>query len=220
MKTVYIIVEGPTEEEFVNNSIADHLRGYGIVNTLPILLETSPGFFGGDVSFSRYERNVQNLLSRDANAIVTSLIDYYKLHTDFPGYIHAHTLRVKNAQCDHLEQQLALTINNQRFIPYIQLHEFEGLLFSDTRGFDYIRNISPVNRTEIANIIAAFDNPEMIDDGEMTHPSKRLKRLIPKYKKPFHGPIIALENGMTPILQKCPRFNLWIDNLVAAASTP
>jgi hypothetical protein len=53
MNTVYIMIEGQTEEEFVNNSLADYLNGFGIVNAVPILLETSPGFFGGDVTFAR-----------------------------------------------------------------------------------------------------------------------------------------------------------------------
>jgi Domain of unknown function (DUF4276) len=219
MNTVYIMIEGQTEEEFVNNSLADYLNGFGIVNAVPILLETSPGFFGGDVTFARYQTNALNLLVSDPTAIVTSLIDYFQLRTDFPGYTTSLAIADKNARVDYLEQQMATVITNDRFIPYIQLHEFEGLLFSDIRGFDYITNINAANKAQIQYIINNYQNPELINDGILTAPSVRLKGLIPRYKKTFHGPLIALENGMTPILAKCPRFSNWISTIVSKINT-
>lgn len=214
MSTVYIMVEGQTEEEFVNNSLAHYLKGLGVPNAVPILLETSPGFFGGDVSFARYSTNAANLLQGDPNGVITSLIDYYQLKNDFPGYMASNAIVDKNDRLTFLEQQISLAIPNNRFIPYIQLHEFEGLLFSDIRGFNYIPNISAANRLAIATIIATHPNPELLNDGLLTAPSKRLKQLIPRYKKTFHGPIIALENGMAPLIAKCPRFNNWTSLIV------
>lgn len=220
MRTVYIMVEGQTEEEFVNNSLAYYLKGFGIINTVPILLETSPGFYGGDVTFARYHTNANNLLVSDPTAIVTSLIDYYKLRTDFPGYTASTGIVDKNARMDYLEQQISTVITDPRFIPYIQLHEFEGLLFSSINGFDYIHNISIPNKAQIQHIINNSPNPELINDGALTAPSVRLKGLIPRYKKTFHGPIIALENGMAPVLAKCPRFKNWVDTIIAKATAP
>ena len=220
MSTVYILVEGQTKEEFVNNSLIHHLKGLAIDNVIPILLETSPGFYGGDVSFARYQTNAMNLLVSNPTAIVTSLIDYYQLRLDFPGYTDSSAIADKNARMDYLEQEIAKVITDSRFIPYIQLHEFEGLLFSDIRGFEYITKINATNILEIRNTIALNPNPELINDGYSTAPSKRLKRLIPRYKKTFHGPIIALENGMTPVLAKCPRFNNWITTIVNKNNTP
>ncbi len=218
MKTIYIIVEGPTEEEYINNCLAPYLAIHGIVNTIPILLETSPGFYGGDVTFARYLLNATNLLVSDPNAIVTSLIDFYQLRKDFPGY--AESLAIPNIinRIEHLENELSQTIANQNYIPYLQLHEFEAILFVDNVGFNYIPSIRPNNRANINAIIAAYPNPELINNGAATAPSKRLQTLIPKYKKPFHGPIIALENGITPVLTKCPRFNVWVQTLIAQAS--
>jgi len=114
---------------------------------------------------------------------------------------------------------MSLVINNDRFIPYIQLHEFEGLLFSDINGFNYIPNISANNKGQIQYIINHNPNPELINDGAATAPSVRLKNLIPRYKKTFHGPIIALENGMPSIIAKCPRFRNWI-NVILGKVTP
>jgi hypothetical protein len=217
MKTVYIIVEGPTEEEFINNSLAPYLKRFGIINAVPVLLETSPGYFGGDISFARYQTNAVNLLVSDPNAIVTSLIDFYELRTDFPGYAFSQTIIDKNARVDYLEQQIASVITDNRFIPYIQLHEFEGLLFADIRGFNYIINITMANKAKIQYVINNFPNPELINDSKLTAPSVRLKEFIPRYKKTFHGPLIALENGMAPMLDKCPRFNNWVKMIVGKA---
>ncbi len=214
------MVEGQTEEEFINNSLSDHFKDKGIINCLPILLETSPGYYGGDVTFERYEKNALNLLLSDPNAIVTSLIDYYQLRPDFPGLVASTAIIDKNDRMDYLEQQISGVITNPRFVPYIQLHEFEGILFSDIRGFNYIHTISAANRGQIQYIINHNPNPELINDGALTAPSIRLKALIPRYKKTFHGPIIALENGMNPVLAKCPRFNHWIETIIAKTIAP
>lgn len=220
MRTVYIIVEGQTEEEFVNNSLAHHLRNFGIENAVPILLETSPGFFGGDVNFNRYSSNVQKLLLSDPTAIVTSLIDFFRLKNDFPGHAVLAAIVDKNDKVEHLENELAIAIANDRFLPYIQLHEFEGLLFADMRGFDYLHTLNQNRKNQIQFVINQHPNPELINDGAATAPSKRLEALIPRYKKTFHGPLIALENGMAPILAKCPRFNNWVNQIIAKCNTP
>ncbi len=77
MKELNIIVEGQTEEEFVNNSLSHYLNTKGINNIKPILLETSPGFFGGDLTFARYKLNIDNLLENRTDLLVTSLIDFF-----------------------------------------------------------------------------------------------------------------------------------------------
>lgn len=213
MRTVYILVEGPTEEEFVNGVLGPYLRNYGIVNTLPIGIETSPGFTVGDISFKRYRMNAENLLLSDPNAIVTSLIDYYELRKDFPGYDTVFARATDRV--NHLEKEISNTINNQHFIPYIQLHEFEGLLFSDIRGF---QDMPRVHLGKVQYVINHYSNPEEINDGPDTSPAARLMEMIPRYRKPFHGPIIAITNGIEVILNKCPRFKNWVELIIAKAT--
>jgi hypothetical protein len=219
MRTVYIMVEGPTEEEFVNNCIAHHLKGFGIINAVPIPIETSPGFYGGDITFSRYQTNAQNLLASDPNGIVTSLIDFYQLRSDFPGYTVAMAILNRLDSVAHIEQEIYNSIGNNRFIPYIQLHEFEGLLFADIKGF---QTYFPSIVGPVQYIINHNPNPELINDSALTAPSVRLKEIFHgisrRYKKTFYGPIIALENGMGPLLAKCPRFKKWIDSVIAKAT--
>lgn len=221
MRTINIIVEGPTEEEFVNNSIAPYLNGFGIINAVPIPLETSPGYYGGDITYATYRDYAEKLLVSDPNCIVTSLIDFYELRKDFPGYAAALALPYRNDSVQLIELEISNDINNTRLVPYIQLHEFEGLLFSDIKGF---QTYFPKIVNHVQYIINQYPNPEMINDGPATAPSVRMKEIftkIPKrYVKTFHGPMIALENGITPVLAKCPRFKNWIDTIILKATTP
>jgi len=217
MRTVYIMVEGPTEEEFVNNSLAPYLKGFDIVNTIPIGLETSPGFFGGDVSYKRYKDNAQKLLLSDPKCIVTSLIDFYELRKDFPGYSAALAMPYRPDSVQHIEQETSNDINNNRLIPYIQLHEFEALLFSDITGF---QSWFPQHINHFQYIINQFNNPEMINDNPADTPSARIIRIVGrrKYSKPLHGALIAIDVGMPAILLKCSRFKNWVDTIIANAT--
>jgi len=214
MRGVYIIVEGQTEEEFVYSSLRPYLNSYGIYDVRAILVETSRGHKGGDLKFSRFKRNAINLLNRETDIIVTSLIDFFRLHTDFPKFDEAKSIKDKVSCVNFLERAIAEQIISPRFIPYIQLHEFEALLFSDKIGIEYIPDIPRVKLIEFYFIIKQFPNPELLNDGTETAPSKRLTKLIPGYQKTLHGPLIAMEIGMTTILEKCPRFSSWVKSII------
>jgi hypothetical protein len=113
-----------------------------------------------------------------------------------------------------LEDACLEDIGDNRFIPYIQLHEFEGLLFTDTKGFKSLPDITTTGIQELTDIVDSFPNPELINEGKDTAPSKRLMKLIPSYQKPLYGNFIALENDFNSILSKCPRFKAWIDVII------
>ncbi len=214
-RVLNILVEGETEKEFVINLIYHHLLTVGISNVRPITIETSPGYKGGDVRYeARYKSNIVNLLRGKEDMIVTSLIDFYKLRSDFPKYEEAKKIADVGTRIQFLEESCFNDIADSRFIPYIQLHEFEGLLFADTRGFDLFTDLPNANKNELIEIVTSSPNPELINEGILTAPSVRLKRLIPEYQKPLYGNMIALENGFDIIMQKCPRFNAWINILI------
>ncbi|RDC58760.1 DUF4276 family protein [Adhaeribacter pallidiroseus] len=213
MRGLYILAEGPTEEEFINEVLSHYFYDKGIYDVRAILMSTSPGFKGGDVTYQRYKLNAENLLKREQDIIVTSLIDYFRLRTDFPEYAQAQTIIDKYKRVDFLENAVANDINSHRFLPYIQLHEFEGLLFSHTAGFDYLPDLSDANKQQLYSAVQEHDNPEMLNDGAETAPSKRLEKLIPGYKKTLHGPVIATEISLSIIMQRCIRFNNWIQAL-------
>ncbi len=135
-RALNILVEGQTEKEFVTNLIYPYLLTYGISNVRTITIETSPGFKGGDVRYqARYKKNIQKILRGQEDLIATSLIDYYRLRNDFPNYAESRLLATPQQRIELIEQGCYEDINDARFIPYIQLHEFVGLLFSAPNGF-------------------------------------------------------------------------------------
>lgn len=220
MRAVYIIGEGQTEERFVNQILQPYLSTFGIYDVRCILISTSRGHKGGSLGFERYRRNIVILLKKERDIIVTSLIDFYQLHTDFPQYDEAQKIPNRVQRVDFLENAIAEKIDNHRFIPYIQLHEFEGLLFSDIIGFQRLEPIIDIDLETLTKIIEQFPNPELINDGKNTHPAKRLtKATNNQYKKVEHGERIAKAIGIETIRKKCPRFNAWLDKIIEKMTT-
>lgn len=96
----------------------------------------------------------------------------------------------------------------------MQLHEFEGLLFNDINIFiNQILENDLVSLDELKQTFVDYANPEMINSGCSTAPSKRLSRIILGYNKVVYGDIIAESIGLDRIRNKSPRFNSWIETL-------
>lgn len=217
MRGAYILCEGPSEEEFVNNILRSHFQRFEIYDVRPILMSTSKGHKGGDVKYDRLKYNIDRLLLRENDIIVTTFIDFFRLRTDFPMYNEAQLQNDIIRRVEILEQALQEAINNSRFVSYIQLHEFEGLLFASSDGFDYLTDVSEGNLRTLKNAVVEKENPELLNDGELTAPSKRLERLIPGFdrNKPFYGGIISDVNTIEPVLERCVRFRAWIELLIS-----
>ncbi len=103
-----------------------------------------------------------------------------------------------------------------RFLPYLQLHEFEALLFSDPGAF--ARGIYKPHLTEaLQRIRAGFPTPEDINDNIETAPSKRIMKLYAGYRKPLYGSLAALEVGINRMRDECPHFSEWVARIEALA---
>jgi Domain of unknown function (DUF4276) len=73
-----------------------------------------------------------------------------------------------------------------RLIPYLSLHEYEGLLFSDPDAF--ARSIGqPALATLLHQVRGDFPTPEDINNNPQTAPSKRVVDIYPAYKKVIEG---------------------------------
>ncbi len=214
MRAIYIICEGPTEEEFVNVLLRPYFNSQNFYDVRPILMTTSKGHKGGDVKYDRLKFNIDKLLKRETDILVTTFIDYFRLRNDFPKYDVAQEKQNKIQRVDFLEQALSDAINNSRFIPYIQLHEFEGLLFAAKNGFEFLPDLKQTNLNKLLLAVEEKENPEELNDGELTVPSKRLQLLIPGYRKTIHGPLIAEINQMEILLARCTRFKNWVETLI------
>lgn len=151
MDRVYVICEGQTEEIFIKEVLSDFFVTKSIY-LKPILIG-KPGHKGGNFTFGRLFRDLRPLLG-DANAYCTTLFDFYGLPSDFPGKVKAQTMTniQDKAQCitkalvDALQETSISAEALRRFIPYVQMYEFEGLLFSDCHGLASAISQSKVNQ--------------------------------------------------------------------------
>ncbi len=212
MKRLIIIVEGQTEEEFVKEVLVPFFAGYEIHSVTPIKIATSKVAKGGFVNYTHLKNDATRYL-REHDTIVTMFVDFFHIPASLPNYrdcISDHHTADDKINC--LEQSIATDINHTNFIPYIQKHEFEALLFASNRGFEELYERTIYNKTQ--QIIDAYPNPEEINTGAETAPSKRILKIIRDYEKVADGNMIALEVGIDNILERCERFSGWIATLI------
>ncbi|WP_321517317.1 DUF4276 family protein [uncultured Bacteroides sp.] len=213
MRRLYIIVEGQTEQEFVSQTLAPHLRDLGIYDITPILIRTSKTGKGGFVNYEHLKNDVTRLLSSEKDIIVSTFVDFFRIPTSVPKYKDSMRLNSDNDKVESLEQGMFESISDRRFIPYIQLHEFEALLFSSNKGFEEYCEVPVYKQTK--SIVDSYENPEDINSSPETAPSKRLLKINPDYDKVLEGNLIALKVGINTMLERCPRFREWVEKLIA-----
>jgi hypothetical protein len=212
MKHIYIMVEGQTEEMFVKELINPFLESYERY-AIPILLgkrkDRSRKHFGGIIDYEPFLRETRNLLyGSESSSLVTTMIDLYGLKSSFPQ--KTVPFRDPYQKVTAIENAMANAINHPRFLPYVQLHEFEALLFSDIAGWQYCYKSAEI-LGPILQIINTNNNPELINEGPATAPSKRIEQVIPDFSKIINGNTVALENGLESMRQRCPHFAEWLN---------
>lgn len=219
MKRLFIVVEGQTEQEFVNTMLRPWLNGYGIYDVTPVLIKTSKHGRGGLINGQHLMNTILGLLceTADNQLVVTSFVDFFRIPSNMPGYSDAMSHTSSIEQVEVLESELYKTINDRRFVPYIQRHEFEALVFSSNVGFEKYCNNQQSSQT--GSIVNSYDNPEDINSSPSTAPSKRLLAIIPGYDKVILGNLLALEIGMENIIQRCPRFSAWLTKIIQKCSS-
>ena len=218
MKRIIIICEGFTEQEFCNKTLSPYFAPKQIYIHAMLIAKSN----GGIVRWESLKRQIENLLKQDPDVYVSLLIDYYGINKKhgFPAWEKSLTKADKNERMAFLEQQMKETIEvslRYRFIPYIQLHEFEGLLFNNVTVFRrQFTNEELVGMDELQKTLDIFPNPELINDTQQNAPSKRLQRIIKGYSKVSYGNILAEAIGLPDIRRKCPRFNAWLHTIESA----
>ena len=219
MIRLYVVVEGQTEESFVKNVLAEVLWRSGIYPTARIL--GIPGHKGGRTSYVRVKRDVVLQLKQDKSAFCSTMVDLYGLGRGFPGYPPpSHLSNIEKVR--HVEQAMKEDIcarvpglrAEERFIPYLQLHEFETLLFSDPVAFARGINSQNLERS-FQRIADEFESPEDINNHPETAPSKRIRAVYPNYRKVIEGTQAAAAVGISAMREKCQHFREWIESLEA-----
>ena len=217
---LHIIVEGQTEETFVNETLAPHLAGLKIVTDARRVMTSrsrSKIHRGGTTTYHKARFDVTQWLKQesDAEQWFTTMFDYYALPNDFPGHQAAQKLSDPYKRVEAIEDAFGEDIDDYRFIPYIQLHEFEALLFTEIQQMEWAFIDHEPQIEALIRIAHAHENPEMINLKPETAPSKRIIKAIPEYgaRKSAAGPLVANKIGIAKMRSKCPHFDEWITKL-------
>ena len=220
MKRIHVLVEGQTEETFVRNLLQPYfwLLETDLNPVIVVTKRTRSGqtFKGGMTAYKKVRNDIQRLLDDTSAVLVTTMLDYYGLPNDFPGYDSLPD-GTGYQRTKYLTEKFKEEINNQRFAPFLMLHEFEALLFVSPEtiasAFPSLQIID-----EFTKIRSGFSSPEEINDGAETHPSARIQKLIQSYQKPLHGSLITQRIGLELLRAECSHFNSWLNQLEIIAS--
>ena len=230
MTRLLVHVEGQTEETFVNEVLAPHLydRGFSSVGARLMGSARQRSRRGGIKAWPAVRNDILKHLLEDQECIATTMVDYYGMPAHgskaWPGRSQAAGLEFAHKAMT-IEQRLAAEVaqamsagfDDRRFIPYVMMHEYEAILFSDCAVFaDGIGR--PELASQLQDIRNQFGTPEEIDDLPDTAPSRRIIALVPGYQKPIDGGMAALEIGLDTIRAECPNFRRWIERLEIIAA--
>ena len=228
MTRLLVSVEGETEELFVYQVLAPHLYARGYTSVVASLMGTaiSRDNRGGVKAWDDVLKDIVNKLRGDRGLIVSTMVDYYGMPRDWPGRDIVPPSGatpsqiagpIERGMLAAVVREMGTGFDASRFVPYVMMHEFEAMLFSDCNGFAV-----GIGRPALARRLQAirdeFDTPEGIDDSPDSAPSKRIEGLIGRYQKSYMGTAAALAIGLEAIRGECPHFAGWVERLEGAAA--
>ena len=221
MTRLLISVEGQTEENFVNDTLAPYLAKYRVYAT-PSLVWTrrdksGGGFRGGAVTWGKIHNHL-TMLSRDTDAWVTMIYDFYGLPGDCPGYQEAHQPGDPRQRVIELQNRIGTESGHPRLIPFFSLHELEAWLFCAPEVVAEHFGQAKLAK-KIQEVVKKAGEPEGINHGTTTHPKAQLKRVFPGYREVADGSTLMGKIGIAAIQDACPHFAAWLDTLEQLGKT-
>jgi len=223
MTRVHVLVEGQTEEAFTKNVLVPHFSRQQIY-LYPRLIG-KPGHRGGICAYQRAQNDILATLKQDKTSFCTTMLDYYGMPGSWPGREDAKNkpfsekpFTIEQALLADVASILGQGFIANRFIPYIQMHEFEALLFSDAKSLAHSLELPDVS--VIQQIRDQFNSPEEINDSPQDAPSKRILRLNRGYSKVTDGVLISQRIGLQAMRSQCDHFSKWIQKLENLAPNP
>lgn len=224
MKYLNIVVEGNSEEAFVNDILVPHFASIEIyVSTRKIRTgwdkQNQIPKKGGLLKYIKYRNEIKRWIESDRDNPIfwySSMVDLYAFPKDDLSPYKQNIRSISNhySRVDALEKAILADIKHPRFIPHIQLHEFESLILVDPSKLliMYPDKQNGINRLkkEINGL-----SPEDINESQHTSPSKRIIKYLPdyEYQKAQVGPLVVGDIGLSNLRSKCPHFNNWITKL-------
>ncbi|HQZ69544.1 MAG TPA: DUF4276 family protein [Planctomycetaceae bacterium] len=222
MKELYVFCEGQTEQGFCNRVLQPHFfpQHDGMVHPIRIAHSRSKGRVsrGGVNKYQIIKDDILRSLSEHQrpHVLFTSFIDLYALPHDFPGFEqNTRNPDYPRPFVEALEAALQADIPDTRFVAYLQLHEFETLLFADPSALRISYDNIEAAVTQLSKMAKEAGDIEKINDTKDIAPSKRIIQQIPHYEgdKTTVGPDVAEFIGMEKLKIACEHFRDWVTTI-------
>ena len=228
VKRLYLTVEGQTEAAFVISILVGHLANFNVFLAPPRFTGLNRRRRGriprGGLlhTFSHALADLQIWLKEDQSpeARFSMMVDLYALPNDFPGFQAGMEQSTGVAQAISLEKSLAATIGDSRFIPYLQVHEYEALVLTDPNRLATLYEIGRADLKALADQCSVYATPEDINHGSQSHPKSRIKASVPAYDENIAGPLLTENIGLPTLRDRCPHFGQWLTRLEQLDASP
>ena len=229
MVRLYFYVEGQTEQEYVTRVLKLYLAGFGVQVMGAVLAASGRRHRqvsrGGGRRYQPMRNDLGHLLRQDAHADARfiTMFDLYALYNGFPGWDEAENQRhIPRERVLTLEKAFGEDVGDPRFIPHIQLYEFETILLCGPSHFALVYENAGDGIAALAAAVAEASSPELVNDGEATAPSKRIIAQFPQYskQKTIFGAELADCVGIDTTRRLCTHFDRWLKTLEALGSPP
>ena len=222
-KIINILCEGPSEQEFALKVLKPYLLPHDIiVRTTLLITNRKLNAQGGMIDYQQVTRDLRNMIksARDTDYeknFFTTMFDLYALPTDFPGYIDSKTEAY--TRVTKIEEAFGKDIDYSRFIPYIELHEFETLVLCN---IPKVCQAYPNANKRLQELDANWrketgGNVELVNSSRETAPSKRLIKAVENhynYDKKIMAVAATRDIGIDTLRSLCTHFNQWIEKLL------
>lgn len=220
MIRLLVVVEGRSEQEFVKAVLAPHLAGQNVFAEARLVatkFERATGTWhkGGGSSWARWFNDLTKLLASDraSDRRVTTMFDLYRFPKDGPGMDSHRAIADTALRIDRMEASLREAVDDPRFEPYIQRHEFEALVLAAIDHLDEVLGSQSARAVRQLRDDLAGRAPEDVDEGYDTTPARRLERHLDRYDKVLHGVEVLERAGLPTLRAACPRFHAWVTKL-------
>ena len=220
MRVVNMLVEGPTEYQFVGQVLKPYLMGFEVfvVPTIVKTRHTHQGTWerGGAPPYRVFKKRLAELLGNRTRT-TTMMFDLYGLPDDFPNRDVSAGSALRTVALDvqdGIHDDLGHPTN---FIPIVVRHEFEALVFASEDELPFVIGASAMQRLRFERVCKQFACPEDIDDSPVSAPSKRIVEIFPNYNKVVHGVAVVKGIGLETIMERCPHLRGWVQRIVEAA---
>lgn len=217
---------------FIKRMLAPHLALCGVDVYAPMVMTSSDKrqgrkFKGGGDTFHHWHRDLGNLWKqhgRRQKTYLTTMLDLFRMDTDFPGLgnlpenilFREKVVRLESSLATHAERELE--ISGGHFIPYISTHEFETMVFADldALGTLFLDKEKAIKGLKVE--VATIADIEAINSTPDGAPSKRIGKFIPVYKSYKRSDQSGIVNvleviGLPAIRKSCQHLNEWVVRL-------